>query len=367
MLIRAVWADRREPPVTTDYNKMASIYFRGKSPAGSWWLQFYHPESGELLRFSLGSGDGAYADLVRRRVEIELALLDRAISSVELPPEIATAAGIQPPAPIVVPAPLPEPTTSPSPAREPLTVEAALAHYLAHVRAENDYHHVEGKISMLRQLFGSGLFPYKANNNRAKPLKAFFSGKTIDELTPEVVLQFLNAGSLSRKTMRHYRELLHHLFEILLKTGKIEPANYHTPNPMSSLPAFLDKGRARIVFLRAEDKKAQEAALAGSPSLLAGYPIEKQLAVLTQLCHQLLRVVSDLLLTLIDAPRAKVRQVNQARSRLTALLGICFAEASWEEFLEAGNAAGPISTYGFGQFLADNAGDRETEALASAN
>ncbi|MFZ4775952.1 MAG: hypothetical protein ACOYM3_11340 [Terrimicrobiaceae bacterium] len=97
------------------------------------------------------------------------------------------------------------------------------------------------------------------------------------------------------------------------------------------------------------------------------YPVEKQMAVLTQLCHQLLRMVSDLLLTLIDAPRAKVRQVNQARSRLTALIGICFAEASWDEIVEAGDAAGPIATYGFGQYLVEKSGEGDAEALLTAS
>lgn len=97
------------------------------------------------------------------------------------------------------------------------------------------------------------------------------------------------------------------------------------------------------------------------------YPIEKQIAVLTQLCHQLLRTVSDLLLTLIDAPRAKARQVNQARSRLTALVGICFANASWQEIVEATDAVRPIPTYEFGQFLMERAGDGDAEALLTAS
>jgi|GEM_PF-3236895 len=96
------------------------------------------------------------------------------------------------------------------------------------------------------------------------------------------------------------------------------------------------------------------------------YPIEKQVAVLTQLCRHLLRVVSDLLLALIDAPCVKVRQVNQARLRLTALLGICFADAGWAEIIEATNQAGPVPPYEFGQFLVEQAMDREAETLGAA-
>lgn len=95
------------------------------------------------------------------------------------------------------------------------------------------------------------------------------------------------------------------------------------------------------------------------------YPVEKQVAVLTQLCRLLLRVVSDLLLVLIDAPCVKVRQINQARTRLTAVLGLCFAEARWEDIEEATDQAGPMPAYEFGQFLASQSEDRAIESLGA--
>lgn len=53
---------------------MASIYYRGKPPGGCWWVQYYHPRSGELSRFSLLTGDRYAAEVIRRRVELEVEL-----------------------------------------------------------------------------------------------------------------------------------------------------------------------------------------------------------------------------------------------------------------------------------------------------
>ncbi|HWL52005.1 MAG TPA: hypothetical protein VNQ90_06195, partial [Chthoniobacteraceae bacterium] len=64
---------------------MASIYYRGKAPAGSWWLQYYHPRSGKLERFSLATGDRCAADLIRMRVGIEIELLKPTIASARVP------------------------------------------------------------------------------------------------------------------------------------------------------------------------------------------------------------------------------------------------------------------------------------------
>ena len=56
------------------HEHMASIYYRGKPPGGCWWVQFYHPRSGELCRFSLATGDRYGAEVIRRRVELEVEL-----------------------------------------------------------------------------------------------------------------------------------------------------------------------------------------------------------------------------------------------------------------------------------------------------
>jgi hypothetical protein len=75
---------------------MASIYYRGRPPAGCWWLQFYHPVTGELMRFTLATGDRFAAELIRQRVELECELLKPQIALVTLPLEIRENLGLNP-------------------------------------------------------------------------------------------------------------------------------------------------------------------------------------------------------------------------------------------------------------------------------
>jgi len=51
---------------------MATINLRRQT----WWIQFYHPITRKLVRESLGTPDQARADLLRQRIEPEIALLD---------------------------------------------------------------------------------------------------------------------------------------------------------------------------------------------------------------------------------------------------------------------------------------------------
>lgn len=51
---------------------MAAIYQRRQT----WWIRFYHPVTGKLIRESLGTGDSARAELLRQRVELEAKLLE---------------------------------------------------------------------------------------------------------------------------------------------------------------------------------------------------------------------------------------------------------------------------------------------------
>jgi hypothetical protein len=53
---------------------MAAKYLRRQI----WWIRFYHPHSGELIRASLDTHDEARAELLRQRVELETTLLKTA-------------------------------------------------------------------------------------------------------------------------------------------------------------------------------------------------------------------------------------------------------------------------------------------------
>lgn len=252
---------------------MASVFFRGSQPNGSWWLRIYNPKIKKPDRFSLKTGDQARAELLRKKIELAFDLAQPEFKAVEIPEEIAAALGIHDSS--TPPPPLHQPLQfQPAPKCKPrLKIADALTLYLGHINSENNAHHVEGKISMLRQLLGPELLPYKLAPQGKKEAKGFFTGHFVDELSAEVVLKFLNERELSRKSRRHYREVLHHFYEVLLKHGKIDPFSFHTPNPMASLPSFLDKGGNHIVFLRPSEKAEQAAALGSAPALLAAFKI----------------------------------------------------------------------------------------------
>ena len=88
---------------------MASIYYRGKAPAGCWWIQFYHPRTGELSRFSLATGDRYAAEVIQRRVEHEVELRRPELQLVEIPPPLTEclelASKTAPTAPFIIPSP----------------------------------------------------------------------------------------------------------------------------------------------------------------------------------------------------------------------------------------------------------------------
>jgi len=260
------------PPRHSINTSMASVFFRGSPPNGSWWLRIYNPKLKRPDRFSLKTADPARAELIAKKVELAFELSKPHLKGVEIPEEISEAleiesSSIQSPHPHQIYAPAP----NPSPRLPRLKIADALTLYLGHISSENDPHHVAGKISMLRQLFGPKLLPYKLAPQGTKDAVEIFKGEFVDELSAEIVLKFLNERKLSRKSRRHYREVFHHFFEVLLKHGKIEPFSFHTPNPMASLPSYLEKGGNHIVFLRPGDKVKQANALESTPSLHAAY------------------------------------------------------------------------------------------------
>lgn len=277
---------------------MASIYYRGAPPAGSWWVRLYHPQDGKPIRESLETTDEARAKLLCRRIELEAELARPEFSLIAVPstvlekmgrlqqtPPLAsdnpvplTPSKISPPtaeSPILAPLEQPPaPSVSPSPAGISPSIAKALEVYLAHITLENEDHHIEGKKSMLRKFFGPQLLPYKKKPRKGKAVEAgFFTGEMLTEIDSPLVLKFLSGLEIARKSKRHYRELFHNFFEVMLANGLYHPTNFHRPNPMSALPSFSDRGRRKIIFLKDADLAPQREVLRAHPSLRAAFEI----------------------------------------------------------------------------------------------
>ncbi|HWL51591.1 MAG TPA: site-specific integrase, partial [Chthoniobacteraceae bacterium] len=293
---------------------MASIYYRGKTPAGSWWLQYYHPRSGKLERFSLATGDRCAADLIRMRVDIEIELLKPTIASARVPAVVLENLGILSDASSEAPAmEVPEREirngSSASPKNGSLekkkenraTLIEGLERYINLIRAENADAHLPKKMSILRLMFGSDALE-AAGGDRGPFCEPGIDIQYLDELTasaagrylrrrdaeeavrvtrgsqgtkaqPEPPLKGANAKMLKRKTLRHYREVLHHFAEVLLKIGMMQPGNFHCPNPMAALPSYGTKGKQRIIFLQPKEVDEQLTALSDHAALHAGVMI----------------------------------------------------------------------------------------------
>ena len=247
---------------------MASKFMRRKT----WWLKFQHPATGEILRESLATHDPARAELLRERLELEIALLDPRFEAVEVPEGVrrlipVQASGDSAVQPTIAPtAQQVLPTMMPPAARVPF--DEAITAYLAFIRTENAPRHMENKISMLRRFIGSERvekLPQPADSGpAARRFKSdyppFFKGTFMDEITPTLLQQFMDGLEVSLKTKRHYREFFHHFFQHCIKFGHYRPENFHCPNPIAALPSYLSKNR-RIVFLSEEDVEKQLAVL----------------------------------------------------------------------------------------------------------
>ena len=69
---------------------MASKFLRRQT----WWLKLRHPVTGQLIRHSLDTADSARAELLRKRIEVEVVLLQPCFQSVELAPQLRSALGL---------------------------------------------------------------------------------------------------------------------------------------------------------------------------------------------------------------------------------------------------------------------------------
>ncbi len=254
---------------------MASKYLR----RSTWWIQFYHPVTRALIRESLDTADEAKAELLRERIDHEVALLDPRYEAVELPPRVReiVPTGSHGRA-LTVPH---SQSTAISPEIPTMTtfgsgrsLDEALKAYVDFIRIENAAHHVANKFSILRRFFGSARIARAGGQLKATPRNAnatpqqqpFFVGGKVHEIGPALVQRFIEQLSVSTKTKRHYREVFHHFFEFCLKFGFYQPVNSHCPNPVGALPSYVSRNR-RIVFLAAEQIEEQLRVLEPHPNL----------------------------------------------------------------------------------------------------
>ncbi|MEP6671048.1 MAG: tyrosine-type recombinase/integrase [Chthoniobacter sp.] len=217
--------------------------------------------------------------MLRRRLELEVALLAPRLQAADLPSgirEIVRDAGGEKaqvkaiePAPSIVRAQAPAPGSGEKPRA---AIEAALRAYLDFIRIENARHHVAGKLSMMRRFFGSRRVeivtetPARAGKNSAAVHSPYFMGGFVDEITSVGVQSFMNQLGVSKKTKRHYREFFHHFFEFCMKFEFYRPTNWHSPNPIAALPSYVSRNRV-IVFLTQEQVEQQLRLLADHPRL----------------------------------------------------------------------------------------------------
>lgn len=87
-----------------------------------------------------------------------------------------------------------------------------------------------------------------------------FQERYLDEITPALLQKFIVGLGVSRITMRHYREMLHHFFSVCLNLDLYPPTHWHRPNPVTALPSYLTRNR-RILFLTKADVQQQLAIL----------------------------------------------------------------------------------------------------------
>jgi len=70
---------------------MASKFLRRQK----WWVKLRHPVTGESIRESLETGDPARAELLRQRLDLEVALLDPRFGAAEIPQRLREALSLR--------------------------------------------------------------------------------------------------------------------------------------------------------------------------------------------------------------------------------------------------------------------------------
>ena len=166
---------------------MASLYLRPAGRHGGvYWTKYYHPVSFVCLRDSLGTPDRSQAELILRRLELEIELARPEIASAQIPPAILARLGLprrggeaapDDPAPVAVPAIISAPGAPQSPpAADDSALIEGLRRYHAFIAQENDPHHVQGKLSILRAFFGTAVVEQATGAACRNKVKGFYHG-----------------------------------------------------------------------------------------------------------------------------------------------------------------------------------------------
>lgn len=240
---------------------MATIYLRQtKGGAGAWWTKFYHPLTSACLRVSLGTPNKEEAERMLVRLEAEVALRRPHAMETTLPPKLFSLLGPSPQFP-AVPA-----FSPPQPSSASASVLEAIRVYHRHITASNDEHHVAGKTSILRALFGSAVVEEATGLACREITLPAYKDTTLDNLTPIFLQEFLAKREVANRTRQHYRQILHHFFEKLIDFGLYQPTNALRPNPAATLPQYGDKNEV-ITFLTDDEVQKELMAVSSTPPI----------------------------------------------------------------------------------------------------
>ena len=235
---------------------MAAIYWRGDNRTGSWWLKTYHPLTKEPVRQSLETVEKCRAELICRRVELEVELRRPTVASQRIPEKLGVALGLDKMPECPTPADAQQaPEQAPSP-----DIKEVLGEFLAFIHIENSPGHEKNKIAYLRKFFGSRLLGLDGD------VKGVFCGTTLADVKVAAVGKLIESLPVGRTTKRHHREAFHALFEFAMKYGYFTAVNFRYPNPMSALPTWHEKNR-RIVFLKKAEADHLLEVLSPNPSV----------------------------------------------------------------------------------------------------
>ena len=228
---------------------------------GVWWVKGYHPITAIPFCKSLGTANKKEAERILHRLELEIEY--RRPNLAPLPPFLLKELGPIPShcLPAVI-SPQEQPVTSP-PAKS-TTVVAALRSYYAHIIADNDRHHVAGKLSILRAFFGSSAVEEATSESCRKITPAYYKTNTLEDFTPLFLQEFMASREISNTTRKHYREVFHHFIEKMMDLSLYVPPNPTRPNPAASLPSYQSKNEV-IIFLSENEISIQLAALSSEP------------------------------------------------------------------------------------------------------
>lgn len=236
--------------------KMASIYTRGQTQ----WIKFCLPGHPGPCRESLGRINAVQANLIRRKLEMELALRQPEFLSVSLPENLLRHLEI-PPAMRPPVATMHEPPTEPPPSFSPSpSLKEVLSEYVAFIRTENSAHHARNKIGCLKKFFGATLLGLGTGES------GVFQGTNLNEVRAADIRRLIDGLPVGKKSKRHHRNAFHSLFEFALKSGYFVPTNFRYPNPMAALPTYHEKNKP-IAYLAPSQIEAVLQALQHCPSV----------------------------------------------------------------------------------------------------